>query len=202
MPSAVLFDLGNVMVRWDPRNFYTPYFGDAAKADAFVRDVVNMAWHGEHDRGVSMDDNALPLIARHPEHAAAIRAFKSGWPDMFDGYVPGVGEIFDALEARGVPLYALTNLPGEKWTETADLFPRLHRFRDVIVSGHEKLIKPDPAIFALTLSRLGLPASEVFFTDDVPANIAAAEEIGFATHHFTGAEGLIAALRAHGLLDA
>ena len=201
-PDIVLFDLGNVMVRWDPRNLYRRRFARPEAADTFVRTVVNMDWHADNDRGVPMAETARALIARFPEHEDHILAYETGWREMFDGYVSGVPEIFDALLSRGTPLYALTNLPGGKWAETADLFPRLRQFRDVIISGDEKVIKPDRRIYEITLGRIGAPAGRVFFTDDNPENIRAADALGLHTHLFQGAEGLRDALIGHGLLDA
>ena len=200
MVDAVLFDLGNVVVDWDPRRLYVQMFDDPAEADQFVATVCTMAWHGAHDRGVSMDENAAPLIAKFPEHEARIRAWKTRWLEMFNGYIPGVPALIDALSERETPLYALTNLPAEKWDETADAFPYLYAFEDVIVSGEEKLVKPDPAIYHLTLKRMDRQADRVLFIDDRAENTEAASALGFRTHTFTDAARLEAELKALGLI--
>ena len=184
----VLFDLGNVVVDWQPIRLYREYFDTEAAAAAFVRDVCNMAWHVHHDRGVSMADNAEPLIAKYPEFETQIKAWRTRWLDMFEGYVPGTPVIMARLEEAGVPLYGLSNIPAEVADETFDAFPMIHILRDVVVSGAEHFVKPDPKIYQIALERMGHPdPSEVFFIDDSQKNIDAASKLGFRTHHFQGA---------------
>lgn len=197
----VLFDLGNVVVDWQPIRLYREYFETEAAAAAFVRDVCNMDWHVNHDRGVSMADNAAPLITQYPEFEAEIKAWRTRWLDMFEGYVPGTPVIMAKLEEAGVPLYGLSNIPAEVADETFDAFPMIHILRDVVVSGAEQVVKPDPKIYQIALDRMGNPdPSEVFFIDDSQKNIDAAAILGFRTHHFQGAAGLERALQAEGLL--
>ncbi|MBB34427.1 MAG: HAD family hydrolase [Hirschia sp.] len=195
-----LFDLGNVVVDWEPARLYRQLM-DADSAARFCEEVCTMEWHNAHDRGVSMVDNALPLIEKHPDKAELIRAWSSRWLDMFHGYVDGVPELITALGQRKIPLYALTNFPGEKWAETADAFPVLNDFADVVISSEVRMAKPDRAIYALTLERMGNPEpGEVFFTDDRQDNIDVASSVGMITHRFVTAAGLKAALTEHGLL--
>ena len=195
-----LFDLGNVVVDWEPARLYRQLM-DADSAARFCEEVCTMEWHNAHDRGVSMVDNALPLIEKHPDKAELIRAWSSRWLDMFHGYVDGVPELITALGQRKIPLYALTNFPGEKWAETADAFPVLNVFADVVISSEVRMAKPDRAIYALTLERMGNPEpGEVFFTDDRQDNIDVASSVGMITHRFVTAAGLKAALTEHGLL--
>ena len=195
-----LFDLGNVVVDWEPARLYRQLM-DADSAARFCEEVCTMEWHNAHDRGVSMVDNALPLIEKHPDKAELIRAWSSRWLDMFHGYVDGVPELITALGQRKIPLYALTNFPGEKWAETADAFPVLNDFADVVISSEVRIAKPDRAIYALTLERMGNPEpGEVFFTDDRQDNIDVASSVGMITHRFVTAAGLKAALTEHGLL--
>src|SRR4029079_13796188 len=103
-PRAFLFDVGNVLVRWAPRRLYSKLFPDPIERDRFLRDVCNMDWHGEHDRGVSMAENGARLIARHPEHREAILAWDARWDEMFDGPIPESEAAVESLHARGVPL--------------------------------------------------------------------------------------------------
>ena len=199
--QIVLFDLGNVVVDWQPIRLYREYFETEAAAAAFVRDVCNMDWHVNHDRGVSMADNAVPLIAKFPEYETQIKAWRTRWLDMFEGYVPGTPVIMAKLEEAGIPLYGLSNIPAEVADETFDAFPMIHILRDVVVSGVEQVVKPDPKIYQIALERMGHPdPSEVFFIDDSLKNIDAAAKLGFRTHHFQGAAGLERALSAEGLL--
>lgn len=197
----VLFDLGNVVVDWQPIILYRQYFETEAEAEAFCRDICSMAWHTNHDRGVSMAENAAPLIAQYPQYADQIKAWRTRWLDMFVGYVPGTPQIMARLEEARVPLYGLSNIPDEVAAETFDAFPMIKILRDVVVSGAEKVVKPDPEIYDIALARMGRPdPSDVFFIDDNAANIEAAEKLGFRTHHFKGAAGLETALIAEGLL--
>ena len=198
---VVLFDLGNVVLDWQPVRLYRKIFSTEEDAQTFCRDVCNMAWHVEHDRGRSFAEGARILKADYPEYAAEINAWYGRWFEMFDGYVDGVPELMARLEAAGVPLYGLSNMSAEVWPETVERFPALKRLRDVVVSGEEGLIKPDPAIYELTLRRLGNPdPASVFFIDDSLKNVEAARQAGLGGHHFKDAAGLEAALAGEGFL--
>ena len=197
----VLFDLGHVVVDWQPIRLYRDLFETEAEAETFVRDVCNMDWHVHHDRGVSMADNAKPLIAQYPHYESQILAWRTRWLDMFEGYVPGMPPLMAQLEENRVPLYGLSNLPEEIAQETFDAFPMIKLLRDVVVSGAEKAVKPERRIYEITLERMGNPdPGDVLFTDDRENNCRAAEAMGFKTHQFTGAEGLKARLVTEGLL--
>jgi len=201
MARIVLFDLGNVVVDWDPMRLYRSRFDTKAEAEVFCRDVCNMAWHVNHDRGVSMAQNRAPLIAAYPHHENHIVAWDTHWLDMFHGYVPGVPALIARLEEARIPLYGLSNLPAEKAGPTFDAFPMIRVLRDVVVSGAEKVVKPDRRIYEIALSRMGSPdPSQVLFVDDRRENIEAAAALGFLGHQFTGAESLEAALVATGFL--
>jgi 2-haloacid dehalogenase/putative hydrolase of the HAD superfamily len=199
-PRAVLFDVGNVLVRWDPRTLYSKIFPDPSQRDWFLAHVCTMAWHSEHDRGRSMADNAAALIARFPQYAEAIRAWDERWDEMFSGPIPETVEAIEALHARGVPLYALTNMPAEKADACFAMSPAFARFRDIVVSGREGVIKPDPAIFAIACARAGLAPPELLFVDDSPVNIEAAHRLGFDVHAFDDPAALRPALESRGLL--
>lgn len=197
----VLFDLGHVVVDWQPIKLYRDLFETEEEAQVFVRDICNMDWHVEHDRGVSMADNAQPLIEKYPHYASHIRAWRTRWLDMFEGYVPGMPPLMARLEEARVPLYGLSNLPAEIAQETFDAFPMIKLLRDVVVSGEEKVIKPERRIYEIALARMGNPdPSDVLFADDREKNCVAAEAIGIKAHHFTGAAGFEARLRAEGFL--
>lgn len=199
--SIALFDLGRVVLDWEPSRLYTKIFDDAAARDLFLGEICTMAWHTRHDAGVSFAENAAALIAEHPRYEAEIRAWGTRWMEMFDGYVDGTPDLIERLDARGVALYALSNMPSSTWPDMVANFEILQRFRHVVVSGDLKIVKPDPAIYHHALSRMGDPApGTVLFIDDSLKNIEAADALGFATHHFTGAAGLEASLEAHGLL--
>ncbi|PWR22414.1 HAD family hydrolase [Zavarzinia compransoris] len=168
--------------------------------EEFLSSVCTMAWHTRCDAGVPMVENVRSLAARHPDKAGLIEAWEREWPAMFAGPIAGTVALLERLDARGVPLYAITNYPADKWAEGLAQFPFLARFRDILVSGIEKLAKPDPAIFDLAIRRFGLLPGQSLFIDDLAANVAAAAEAGFQVHHFKGPAGLEADLSARGLL--
>jgi len=198
-----LFDLGNVILDWEPERLYRRRFGDAGQAAQFCRDICTRAWHATHDRGRSMADTIPELQARHPEHAAHIAAWRDQWLDMFHGYVSGMAELVARLEAARVPLYALSNLPAEKANETREAFRLLHVFRDTIVSGVEGVTKPDARIYRIALERMGDPDPEdVIFVDDLAENVRAAQALGMRGHVFSSARNLEDALIQIGLLGS
>ena len=197
----VLFDLGNVVVDWQPIRLYRDLFDTGEEAELFVRDVCNMDWHVHHDRGVSMADNAKPLIAQYPHYESQIRAWRTRWLDMFEGYVPGMPSLVARLEENRIPLYGLSNLPAEVAQETFDAFPVIKMLRDVVVSGAEKTVKPEARIYEITLARMGNPdPSDVLFIDDRENNCAAAEAFGILAHRFKSAQDLETRLVQEGLL--
>ena len=200
--SIALFDLGRVVLDWEPSRLYDKIFDTTDARNRFLDSVCTMAWHMRHDAGVSFADNAAALIADHPEQESEIRAWGGRWMEMFDGYIDGTPDLIERLHARHVPLYALTNMPSETWPLMQQHFgPVLGRFRHVVVSGDLGMTKPDPAIYNHTLEAIGYPdPAAVLFIDDSEPNIAAADALGFATHHFTGAAGLEATLAHHGLI--
>ena len=197
---GVLFDVGNVIVRWDPARLYKKIFADPAECAHFLAEVCTMAWHTDHDRGVAMAENAQTLIAKHPHYHAAIEAWSQRWDEMFDGCIPQTVKAIETLHRNGVPLFALTNMPSEKAAEVWTMSPVFDHFIDIVISGDEGLVKPDPQIYALACRRSGLAPHQLLFVDDSAANIVAAQALGFATHLFHDPDALAPALAAHGLL--
>ncbi|MEQ8433171.1 MAG: HAD family phosphatase [Oceanicaulis sp.] len=176
---AVLWDLGHTLVDWDPARVYRELLQDEDAVEAFLGGVCTMAWHARHDAGVPMAQNRITLVEAHPDKAGLIEAWETRWPDMFDGWIEGMEAIVEALESAGIPQYALTNLPAEKWPHILSTYPAIARFDAHVVSGEEKLIKPDPAIFELTKTRIAHAPGEVIFIDDRADNIEAALAAGF-----------------------
>ena len=199
MSRAVLWDLGHTLVDWVPRWVYRTLMPDNAAVEQFLGGVCTMAWHTEHDRGVSMADNRKPLIEAHPDKADLITAWETRWPDMFDGWITGMEAVVDRLNALGVAQYALTNLPAEKWSHIQETYPKIAAFDAVVVSGAEKMVKPDPRLYQLTIQRISHAPEDVLFIDDRDDNIRAGIEAGFKGHVFKGAEGAVRALRDHGV---
>lgn len=199
-PSAVLWDIGNVVVRWDPRTLYAKIFPDPAERDRFLAEVCTMAWHAQTDRGVAFADNVARLQARHPEHAAAIAAWHVRWWEMFSGVIEETEAAINALAARGVPQFGLTNMSAEVWPGVRAMTRAFEHLADVVVSGAERCIKPEPRIFEIACERSGCAPEEMLFVDDSAANIAAAERLGFFVHRFEDPAALRPALERHGLL--
>lgn len=198
--GVVVWDVGNVIVRWDPRTLYSKIFPDPVERDRFLADVCTMAWHVPTDCGVTFDDNCAALAARRPEHEAAIWAWKHRWGEMFSGAIPETEAAIAALSARGVRQYALTNMSHETEAATFAMSPAFAQLDGRIVSGREGLMKPCAAIFRLTCERFGFSPEDALFVDDSATNITTAEALGFQTHHFTDPAALRPALEGFGLL--
>jgi 2-haloacid dehalogenase len=184
--KAVVFDLGGVLIDWDPRYLYRKLLADEAAVEEFLATVCTPAWNAEQDRGRPFAEGVAELVERHPDQAAAITAYHQRWPEMLGGEVPGAVELLAELRANGVPLYALTNWSAETFRFARERFAWLDWFSGVLVSGEERLVKPEPAIYQLLADRFGLAPEATFFVDDSEANVAAARELGFDAVRFTG----------------
>lgn len=199
--SVVVFDLGGVLIRWDPRNLYRKLFpGDEAAMEHFLANVCTQEWNECQDAGRDFADAEAELIRRHPEKASLIRTWNARFDEMIPGALDDVVEILDELKRRGTPLYALSNWSAETFVSQPKRFPFLGWFRDIVVSGHEGVIKPDPKIFEILLSRNAIAAESAVFIDDNPANAAAATTMGIHGIAFKSAPLLRAELSALGLL--
>ena len=200
-PSAVVFDVGNVLYAWNPRVLYERLVPEDRALDAFLRDVVSLDWHFQHDAGRPFAETSAELIAEHPQHAELIRRWGSHFGDSITGMMPGMAALIDDLDAAGIPLYAITNFSGEFWppfrVREASLFDR---FRGIIVSGDEKLLKPEPEIYRLALDRFALEAADAVFVDDRADNVAGAQAVGMTGLLFTDADTLRRDLGAIGIL--
>lgn len=198
--EAVVFDVGNVLVQWDRRLPYLDHFDDPAALDRFLDEVIPLSWHGEHDAGRPAAELVAERSALYPQHAPLIADWFARFNDSIPGPVPGSPELVEVLHGRGVPLYAITNFGADTWAGFAPTFPLLERFRDIVVSGVEKLTKPGAAIYALAEARFGHAPEAMLFIDDSLPNVEAARARGWHGHHFTDAAGLERDLRARGLL--
>jgi 2-haloacid dehalogenase len=197
-----VFDVGRVLYDWDPRFLYKRLVEDDRALDAFLRDVLTHDWHFQHDAGRDFADTSAELIALHPQHAALISAWGPQFLDSIGAPIAGMHRIVEELDAAGVPLYAITNFSHEFWPPfRAREGAVFDRFRDVVVSGDEKLVKPDPAIYRLALARFGLEPGDAVFVDDNAANVAAAAALGIHAHLFNDAATFRTLLVEHGLLD-
>ena len=198
----MVFDLGGVLVDWDPRHLYRRLFDDDDEMERFLATVCTMEWHGRFDAGRPIADGIDELLGRFPEHAELIRAYADRWHDMFAGEIPGTVPLLEELDALGVRLLAITNWPGETFPAARERFPFLARFEAIVVSGDEGVTKPDPRLFGVLVDRHGVEPGRSLFVDDAERNVEAAAALGFATERFTDAAALGARLRREGLLPA
>lgn len=196
----VVFDIGNVLVQWEPRALYRKIFATEAEVEWFITNVCNHVWNLEQDRGRSFAEAVREATARFPEHAEAIAAYDLRWHETVLGPIDGTVAILQELQARGTPLYAITNFNQDKFRETLQRFPFLAAFRDIVVSGDERLLKPDAAIYRVLLERNGLDASSCVFIDDSVKNVTGAEAVGMKAIHFTTPAALRSELVGMGLL--
>jgi len=199
--EAVVFDVGKVLVEWERDLPFRELIPDPAERAWFMEEVIPLSWHGEHDAGRDAEEMIAARSAEFPDHAHLIRAWLDRFNDTVPGPVPGSPELVEALHTAGVPLYAITNFGADTWAGFRPTFPLLDRFRDIVVSGVEKLAKPDPAIYHLAQRRFGHAPEAMLFIDDSLPNVLSARDCGWNAHHFTEAGQLAAELRAHGLID-
>ena len=197
MPKAVLWDIGNVIVRWNPRTLYSQIFEDPAECDRFLSDVCNMVWHVRHDFGVTSAENRLPLLEAFPHYSDQIHAWETRWWDMFSGVIAETEDVIHALAERGVPQFGLSNMSDEVFPGVRAMSPAFAHLSDVLISADVKMIKPQPDIFALLQSRYALAPARTVFIDDLPANVDAARVHGWHAIHFESASQLEPQLAAH-----
>jgi len=184
-PRAIVFDLGAVLIDWDPRYMYRKLIGDEATMEEFLGEIATFRWNSYHDAGRSWDDGVAMLSAVYPEYTDWISAYRDRWEEMLNGPIDESVQILAELRDRGRELHALTNWSAETFPIAQERFEFLDWFGHIVVSGDEKVKKPDPRIYHILLNRIGRKAAECVFIDDSRANVEAAAELGFATIHFS-----------------
>lgn len=204
--DAVLFDVGNVLIEWDPRHLYRSIFvkedgfADEERVTWFLTEVCTMDWHVQHDLGLSPEEQIAILIPQHPEHADLIRAFYERFQEMIPGAIEPMVAAKRQMKAAGTRIYGLTNFGVETFDDTRSRFDFLTEFDDVVVSGAACMKKPDPAIFRLCIDRFDITPERTLFIDDSAANIASAKALGFETHLFDGPDACLKKCQALGLI--
>lgn len=198
--KAAVFDVGKVLFEWDLRYLYAKLIPDEDEREYFVTHVVTPEWHYQHDEGRSLQDMVAERIAQYPQYAELIQAYDARITETIPGPVPGTHDIVRELSANNIPLFVITNFGAEFWDRFSPSQPIFDQFGDILVSGVEKLIKPDPAIYALAMHRFRLRPGEAIFIDDNLDNVTSARDNGFVAHHFTDAAKLRAELTALNLL--
>jgi HAD superfamily hydrolase (TIGR01509 family) len=187
---VLIFDLGGVILDWNPRHLFRKVIPDEQTREWFLSEVCGPDWNRQMDAGLSFGEAVADLARRHPGHREWISAYHQRWPEMLNGPVPGTSELITELHQAGRPLYAISNFPAEKFPVTLEAFPVLRLFRDIVISSSLGLCKPDPRIFQVALERFGVTAADCLFIDDVPANVAGARAAGLAAVRFTSAAEL------------
>ena len=199
-PAAVVFDLGGVLIDWNPRYLYRKLFDDEAAMEAFLAEVVTPEWNGEQDSGRTWAEAVETLSRQHPEQRELITAYWHRWLETLGDAIAPTVEILDELRGTGVRLLALTNWSAETFPLARPRYPFLEWFDGIIVSGEMKIAKPDLRIFRHLLEDNGLDPATTVFIDDSEANVQAAAGLGIVAIRFTGAEPLRRELIALGLL--
>jgi 2-haloacid dehalogenase len=198
--KAVVFDIGNVLIEWQPERFYDRVIGQARRKQMFA--AVDL--HGMNDRidrGEPFQEVIYAEAQRIPEYRDEIRMWHDNWIEMAQPEIPQSVHLLRSLRSKGVVVFALTNFGLESFAYAQSQYPFLHEFDHAYVSGHMKVIKPDPTIYQMVEKHSGLAPDTLLFADDREENIHAAQARGWQVHHFTGPQGWADTLVAHGLLS-
>ena len=199
--DIVVFDLGGVLIEWDPRHLYRQLFaGDEAAMEVFLATVCTHEWNRGQDAGRTFAEGARLLKAQHPGQSALIDAYGARFAEMMPGPIEGTVAILQELRERGTPLYALTNFSAETYPPAFERFAFLRWFRGIVVSGEVGAIKPDPEIFRALLDTYRIDPRRAVFIDDVAANAEAASAFGLHGIRFTTPQALRSELAALGFL--
>lgn len=200
-PSVAVFDFGGVLVDWNPRHLYRKLFaGDDAAMEHFLATVCTPEWNLRQDAGRSFAQGNEELARMHPDKRVLIEAWGKRYDETLRGAIDGTVEILADLRERGVPLYGLTNWSAETFPIGKRRFEFFSWFKGIVVSGEEKMVKPDPRIYRVLLERYGFAAHDAVFVDDVQRNADAAAALGFHGIRFTDPPALRRALMTLGLL--
>ena len=199
-PTAVVFDLGGVLIDWNPRYLYRKLFDDEAAMEAFLADVVSPEWNGQQDSGRTWAEAVEVLSREHPEQRDLIAAYWHRWQETLGDAIAPTVAILEELRESGVRLYALSNWSAETFPVARPRYPFLDWFDGIVISGEEKVAKPDPVIFRHLLDRYGLDPATTVFIDDSEANVRAAAAEGIVALQFVDAATLRGDLRRLRLL--
>ena len=202
MTLSVVFDLGGVLIDWNPRYLYRKLLPDPAAVESFLAEVCTAEWNLQQDAGRTCAEATAELIRRHPDRAELVAAYYGRWEEMLGGPIDGTVAILEELDAAGVPLYALTNWSRETFPIARQRYPFLARFRGIVVSGEERLAKPDPRIYRLLLERHRLDPGACIYIDDHARNVDGARAAGMIAVQFRSPAELRSELAARSLLAA
>jgi 2-haloacid dehalogenase len=176
--KTIVFDVGEVLIDWDPRNLYRKVFDDEQEMEFFLSDVCDYEWNYRQDAGYCWDKAIAEKIAQHPKYEEQIKLYKTRWPEMVKGGVEGSVEVLKKLKEAGWPVFAITNYHHETFALSKELWPFLNLFDGEVVSGEEKLCKPDARIYEICIERFNLVPQQCVFIDDRQENIDGAIKAG------------------------
>jgi 2-haloacid dehalogenase len=200
MIKNVIFDLGGVLIDWNPKHLYRKIFKDETEMEKFLDEVCTSDWNEEQDAGRSLAEATETLVKEHPQHEENIRAYYGRWEEMLGGAIQGTVDIFKKMKASGgFKIYALTNWSSETFPIALQHYDFLQWFDGALVSGDEKMRKPFPEFYDLLFKRYNLKPEETLFIDDNLRNIRAADKTGMKTIHFTSSEDLKEQLKEAGI---
>jgi 2-haloacid dehalogenase len=188
--EAVVFDLGGVLLDWDPRHLYRKLCTDEMQMEYFLAEICTSEWHDAHDRGVPTATSCAELATRYPEWAELILAWGERSEEMIAGSYQASVDVLCDLKMTGLPCYALTNMEPETYPLRRQRFEFLSWFDGTVVSGYEGIAKPDREIFSRLLDRYNLAAASTLMIDDRRENLTVAKRLGMVTHHFHSAQQL------------
>jgi len=199
--KAIVFDYGNVLLDWNPRNVYRRYFPhDPEEMERFLREINFMEWNAQQDRGRPFEEGVAILSEQFPQYADLIRAYYENWSDSIGEIYTGTIEILKQLKQAGYPLYGFSNWSAETFPLVRAKHDFFDLFDDMVISGAVGFVKPEPEIYQIMLEKIGRPAPECLLIDDSLSNIQQANKIGFATIHFESPPQLEKELKQLGLI--
>lgn len=196
MIKDFVFDFGGVLMDWNPRYFYRTYFKDEKEMEYFLSHICTGDWNAEQDRGRSFDEGIRLLQEQYPQYAEPIRLFKDKWECMLKGEFPKSVDLLKRLKRDGYGIYGLTNWSAETIPLVYSKYDFFQLFDGIVVSGEEKVIKPDPGIYSILLKRYFLTVENTVFIDDNSANIETAKRLGFQTILFDDIENVSSRISA------
>lgn len=198
--KTIVFDFGGVLIDWNPRYLYRKLIEREEEMEWFLENICTSEWNANFDEGHPFEEGVKQLAQKYPEHEELIIAYYQRWPEMLAGEITGTVQILKDIKSANYPVFGLTNWSGETFPIAFERFEFLKLLDGILVSGDEKLVKPDPQIFELLCSRFGIEPEKSIFIDDNRENIEAARKIGFDALHFTAPGRLRENLEMRGIL--
>lgn len=200
--DGVIFDLGGVLIDWNPKHLYRKIFGENEdKLNFFLTEICPLEWNERQDAGRPLSVAISERVLEYPEWEHEIRAYYDRWIEMIGGEIPGTAEIVDELAASGIRLFALSNWSLETYPLIRGDYPVLGHFERIMLSAEFGYAKPDPRLFQIALREVDLPIEKLLFVDDNIRNIRVARQIGLKSIHFTSSASLRTILFAAGLVQ-